>query len=314
MTAPLQFVGLDSAVLPNRPLHLAIGMFDGVHLGHRAVIEAAVQSAHRTSGVAAVLTFSPHPSVVLRPENPTRLIHDISIQVALLGALGVEAVIKQPFTTEFAKVDAESFIPLLKAHFPQLSAIYVGENWRFGQGRKGEIGFLVGEGRKHGIAVFSAPRVNFNGEAISSTRIRSLLEAGDVEGAASLLGYKYFAEGPVISGKRLGRTIGFPTLNLDWDQALRPRLGVYRVQVFGRDGQGPYPGVANYGLRPTVEQTLLPRLEVFLLTDCPFDTGDFIRVEWLGFIRPEQKFSGLEELKAQIGRDVAQARKEFSLP
>ena len=314
MTAPVQFVGLESAALPNRPLHLAIGMFDGVHLGHRSVIEAAVQSARRTGGVAAVLTFSPHPSVVLRPDNPTKLIHDIAIQVELLGRLGIEAVIKQPFTKEFAKVDAEAFIPLLKQHFPQLVAIYVGENWRFGQGRKGEISFLVGEGKKHGIAVFSAPRVNFNGEAISSTRIRALLEAGDVEGAASLLGYKYFAEGPVISGKHLGRTIGFPTLNLDWDQLLRPRFGVYRVQVFGKDGSGPYPGIANYGLRPTIEQTLHPRLEVFLLVDCPFGTGDFIRVEWLSFIRPEQKFSGLEELKAQIARDVAQVRKEFSLP
>ena len=314
MSAPFQFDALENVRLPNGPVHVAIGMFDGVHLGHRAVIEAAVQSARRTGGVAAVLTFNPHPSAILRPDNPTKLIHDMTTKVSLLGKLGVDAVIAQPFTREFATVAAEAFIPLLKEKLPGLVGLYVGENWRFGQGRKGEIGFLVGEGKKHGISVFSAPRVNYNGEAISSTRIRAMLEEGDMAQADAMLGYTYFAEGPVVPGKKLGRTIGFPTLNLVWDQALRPKLGVYRVQVFGSKTAAPLPGVGNYGLRPTVENAVHPRLEIFLLGECPYDAGDWLRVEWLSFLRPERKFSGIEELKSQISKDAAQARKEFFLP
>jgi riboflavin kinase/FMN adenylyltransferase len=148
-----------------------------------------------------------------------------------------------------------------------------------------------------------------------------LLEAGDVAGANALLGYNYFAEGKVIPGKRLGRTIGFPTLNLAWAPDLRPRFGVYRVQVRGqavnRELQStgnnhsrpdPLPGVANYGLRPTLEQTSVPQLETHLFGQCPFDAGDFIIVEWLRFLRPEKKFASLDELRAQIARDVEAAQ------
>ena len=309
-------MGLDAVNLLSRPIHLAIGMFDGVHLGHRAVIEAAVQSARRTGGVAGVLTFFPHPSALLRPDRPTRLIHDTAVKVRLLQALGVEWVITQPFTKDFAAVSAEELIPMLKRSMPSLQGIYVGENWRFGQGRRGDVAFLIGEGQKHAVSVFSAPRVNMDGEPISSTRVRALLETGQIAAANALLGYAYFAEGRVASGRKLGRTIGFPTLNVDWDQALRPKLGVYRVTVVGSSSASPLWGVANYGLRPTVEDAsvIIPRFEVHILGPCPLGTGDLIRVEWLEFMRPEQRFSGLEELKAQIGRDVIQAKREFSLP
>lgn len=308
-----QFSGLENAVLPPRPLHLAIGMFDGVHLGHRAVIEAAVQSARRSGGTAAVLTFSPHPSTLFRPDQPTRLIMDAGMKARMLHRLGVEVMITQPFTPEFAKVAAEEFLPWLKQRAPQLAAVYVGENFRFGQGRKGDIGLLVAEGRKHGLTVFSAPRVNFDGEPISSTRIRSLLEAGDVAGANVLLGYTYFAEGPVVHGKHLGRTIGFPTLNLGWAPDLRPRYGVYVVRVGGAKTVDTLPGVANYGLRPTVEQAVEPRLEVHVLVDCPYVAGDHVTVKWLRFLRPEQKFGSVDELKDQIARDRAAAAADFSL-
>ena len=308
-----QFSGLENAALPPAPLHLAIGMFDGVHLGHRAVIEAAVQSARRSGGTAAVLTFAPHPSTLFRPDQPTRLIMDSGMKARMLHRLGVEAMITQPFTPEFASVAAADFLPWLKQRAPQLAAVYVGENFRFGRGRKGDIALLVAEGRKHGLTVFSAPRVNFDGEPISSTRIRGLLETGDVAGANALLGYTYFAEGTVVHGKHLGRTIGFPTLNLAWAPDLRPRYGVYVVRVAGAKSVDALPGVANYGLRPTVEQTVEPRLEVHVLVDCPFGAGDSVTVKWLRFLRHEMKFAGLEELRAQIARDRAAAAADFSL-
>jgi riboflavin kinase/FMN adenylyltransferase len=310
----VQSDGLARAVLPSRPLHLAIGMFDGVHLGHSAVIEAAVQSARRSGGAAAVLTFSPHPSVLFRPDSPTPLIMELATKVALLGELGVESVIVEPFTTDYARIDAEDFLPHLRQQLPQLSAIYVGENWRFGRGRRGDVALLIAEGRRLGLSVFSAPRVNFDGEPISSTRIRGLLASGEIVAANALLGHTYAAKGVVTRGKQLGRTIGFPTLNLAWSPGLRPRLGVYAVRVRGTKSTTALPAVANYGLRPTVEQATEPRLETHMLGVCPYDSGDEITVEWLRFLRPEMKFASLDELKAQIGRDVVVARAEFSLP
>jgi riboflavin kinase / FMN adenylyltransferase len=314
MSLPAQFDGLDRVALPSRPLHVAIGMFDGVHLGHRAVIESAVQSARHSGGVSVVLTFAPHPSVLFRPENPTRMILDLPAKMAKVGSLGIDAIVVQPFTRDFAAISAEEFVPFIKRHLPRLAGIYVGENFRFGRGRKGDVAMLVAEGRRHGIMVFSAPRVNLDGEPISSTRIRERIQAGDMKGASALLGYVYTAEGTVVHGKHLGRTIGFPTLNLGWSPDLRPLYGVYAVRVSGAKSYGWLPAVANYGLRPTVEQSVEPRLEIHMLVACPYGAGDHVAVEWVRFIRPERKFGGLDELKAQIALDVAEARGEFSLP
>jgi riboflavin kinase/FMN adenylyltransferase len=307
MTTPLQFEGTADVRLPTRPLHLAIGMFDGVHLGHRAVIEAAVNAARWDGGTAAVLTFWPHPSAVFRPDQPTRLIMDTATKAEVLGGLGIEAVITQPFTMDYAKMEAADFLPQLCRQLPQLRAVYVGENWRFGHGRRGDVALLVSQARELGLTVFSAPRVSLDGEPVSSTRIRVLLEAGDVVTANAALGYSYFARGVVAPGKHLGRTIGFPTLNLRWSPDLRPRLGVYAVRVSGERGAAGLPGVANYGLRPTVEQTTEPRLEVHVLGSCPLGSGDLMKVEWLRFLRPETKFANVGELQAQIARDCAEA-------
>jgi riboflavin kinase/FMN adenylyltransferase len=310
---PAQFDSLENAVFAPRPVHLAIGMFDGVHLGHRSVIEAAVQSARRSGGLAAVLTFAPHPSALFRPDQPTRLIMSPRTKARVLGRLGVDAVVTQPFTPEFARIAAEDFVPWLLQRVPRAATLYVGENWRFGRGRAGDIALLVAEGKKHGLRVFSSPRVSLDGEPISSTRIRTLLETGEIEAANGLLGYTYFSEGVVTAGKRLGRTLGFPTLNLPWTPDLRPRFGVYVVTVAGAKGGGVLPGVANYGLRPTVEQAVEPRLETHVLGDCPLDAGDEITVEWLRFLRPEMKFAGVADLRERIGRDRAAAAEDFSL-
>lgn len=310
----LQFDDIRRAAdaLPTRPLHLAIGMFDGVHLGHHAVIEAAVHSARRSSGIAAVLTFWPHPSRLFRPDNAVRLIMTPALKNRQLARLGVDAVISQPFDAHYASIEAEDFLPRLKQALPSLTTIYVGENWRFGRGRRGDIGLLVAEGKQHGIAVVSAPRINQNGEPISSTRIRRYLEEGAMEEANALLGYTYFAEGVVAPGKQLGRKLGFPTLNVVWEPDLRPRFGVYAVRVSGDKTAQSLPAVANYGLRPTVEDSVIPRLEIHVLGSCPFDAGDEVSVEWLSFLRPERKFDGVESLRTQIAADREAAQAWFT--
>lgn len=303
------------ALAERRPLHLAIGMFDGVHLGHQAVLKAAVQSAQRSGGVAAVLTFDPHPSRLFRPDDPVRLIMDRERRVSALLALGVAAVIVHPFDASFAAVTAGDFLPRLRADLPNLHTIYVGENWRFGRGRTGDVSMLVAEAKKLGLHVVSAPRINGDGEPISSTRIRALLTEGRIDAANVLLGAAYASEGTVVGGKRLGRTIGFPTLNLPWAPDLRPRLGVYVMSIQRADASDqPRRAVANYGLRPTVEQAAFPQLEVHVLEpDCPYGPGDRLRAEWLVFLRPEQKFGGVDELRAQIARDRDAARAWFAM-
>ncbi len=312
MKLPAQIDGLENARLPGRSLHLAIGMFDGVHLGHRAVIESAVQSSRADDGLGAVLTFWPHPSTLFRPASRTLLIQSAGIKSRMLTSLGVDVVITQSFNPALAEVKAEEFLPWLLVRLPRLAALYVGENFRFGQGRRGDTAMLVAAGRQHGVRVYSAPRVNLDGEPISSTRIRELLEAGEIASANARLGYHYFSEGVVAPGKRLGRTLGFPTLNVAWSPEHRPRLGVYAVRVSGGASANALPAVANFGLRPTVEQAEVPRVEAHLLGDCPFGEGDEVKVEWLAFLRPELKFAGVAELRAQISLDRLAAEKFFN--
>ena len=302
MSGLLQFAGLDAVALPGRPLHVAIGMFDGVHLGHQSVIETAIHSARRSGGLAGVLTFWPHPSALFRPDNPTRLIMSPEMKRQMLGGLGIDFIIEQNFTREYAQTEAQAFVGFLKRALPNLAAIYVGENWRFGRGRVGDVALLIEEGRKAGISVFSAPRLNHNGAPISSSRIRDLLVEGRITEANALLGYTYASTGVVATGRQLGRTLGFPTLNLAWEPELRPKLGVYVVKVANAAGKIS-EGVANYGLRPTVVQTTVPVLEVHLLGPVVATYGDAVRVDWLNFIRPEAKFGGVEQLRAQIAED-----------
>ncbi len=310
MSALLQFAGLEQARLPAGSLHLAIGMFDGVHLGHQSVIESAVHSARRSGGVAGVLTFWPHPSALFRPDQLTPLLMPMEMKHTVLARLGVEVAIEQNFSREFAAVEARDFVALLQRHLPQLAAIYVGESWRFGRGRQGDVPLLVETARQAGLTVFSAPRLNYNGSPISSSRIRELLVAGDMAEVNAMLGCSYFTTGVVEAGRKLGRTIGFPTLNLAWEPELKPRYGVYAVEV--THGQKPaLKGVANYGLRPTVGQTNRPLLEVHLL-ESPVPTyGDAITVNWLQFLRPESKFDRVEELRRQIEKDRVNALKYF---
>ncbi len=310
MNALLHFDGLARAGRSPAPQHQASGRFGGGHLGHQSVIEAAIHSARRSGGLAGVLTFWPHPSALFRPENPTRLLMPPEMKRAVLGRLGLDFIIEQDFSRDFAAVDAREFVALLKRSLPSLSAVYVGENWRFGRDRAGDVAFLIQDARRQGVAVFSAPRLNHNGAPISSSRIRELLAAGAIAEANALLGYSYFAEGVVERGRQLGRMIGIPTLNLAWEPDFKPCYGVYAVEVSAGSGR-PLRGVANYGLRPTVGTATQPRLEVHLLEETTLTYGDKIAVSWLHFLRPEGKFDSVDELRAQIAVDRENALKFF---
>jgi riboflavin kinase/FMN adenylyltransferase len=295
------------------PLHLAVGMFDGVHRGHQAVISRAVEAARASGGTAGVLTFWPHPSVVLRPASPTRVMQDPAAKAEVLRQLGVNLILSEPFSAGIADVEAGDFVAWLRARLPGLAGLYVGENFRFGRGRRGEVALLAQTGRAAGITVVVAPPVLWDGAPVSSTRIRALLAAGEMAAVASLLGRPYAARGPVVPGKRLGRTLGFPTLNLIWSPPAGPRFGVYAVRVRGASGPAQ-PAVANYGLRPTVEQTTEPRLEVHVFGDCPWTEGEVLSVEWEQFLRPEQAFPDVAALRRQILQDCAAARAALGLP
>lgn len=304
---------LNTAPQTRLPIHLAVGMFDGVHLGHQAVIEAACNSARRAGGISAVLSFTPHPSRLFAPERATRLLMPVPIKLRVLRQLGVDLTLIHPFDHAFAAIEADAFPAYLKEKLPTLRSIYVGENFRYGKNRSGDIHSLLAGCRALGIDLFSAERIRCNGEPISSTRIRSALENGAIEVVNSLLGYSYFAEGTVIPGKRLGHTLGFPTLNLPWEPELLPAFGVYAVQVRRSDGDGAtfQKAVANYGVRPTVESSeapIAPLLEIHTLEPTDLTTGDHLSVQWLHFIRPEQKFASLDALCTQIAADTGRAR------
>jgi riboflavin kinase/FMN adenylyltransferase len=225
-------VARDPTIINQRqPLHLAIGMFDGVHLGHRAVIESAVHAAKARGGHSAVLTFDPHPSRIIRPENPTLLLQTPQQKEACIEKLGVDLLVWQTFTMDLASVGAEDYVARLKARMPTLESIHVGENFRFGKGRSGDISTLLAKAAQLGIHVISIERVRYDGEPVSSSRIRSIVSEGRIDYAGDLLGYDYCCEGVVEPGAKLGRKLGFPTLNIRWAPPCKPRLGVYLVSV-----------------------------------------------------------------------------------
>lgn len=315
MSEPLQFGSLESVDLPaGAPAHLAIGMFDGVHRGHQVVLASAIRAARESGGLCGALTFWPHPSRLFRPGDPARMILGPELKRRELARHGVDFIVEQPFTRAFSEIPASGFLKTLKDGIPGLASAHAGENWRYGRDRAGDMESLVAQGRQLGIRVEAVACVSDGAERISSTRIRSLLTQGRVEEANALLGFDYYSIGTVTQGKRMGRTLDAPTLNLPFEGDLMPAYGVYAVRVSDVAGARSYRGVANFGVRPTVDISTKPILEVHLLDPCVFDYGHRLKVVWLRYLRQERKFDGLESLKRQIERDVEQARRWFEEP
>lgn len=308
MKLPLIVDSFDALKVLGVPLHLAIGVFDGVHLGHKAVIGPAVLTSKKSGGVSAVLTFDPHPSRLFRPKDPTHLILPISVKASMLQSIGVDIVICKHFDRAYASTPANDFLINLKKALPTLAAVYVGSNFRFGESRVGNVQTLIESGQVLGLEVFSVDRIHYDGAPISSTRIRKELEQGSMTTVNDLLGYNYFTMSSVITGEGLGSRIGFPTLNLDWKPECEPRHGVYFVRFRTMDSNTWINGVANYGVRPTVADSESPLLEVHALEGTEIEAGEIIITEWLNFLRAEQKFPSLKALRKQIASDCAKAR------
>src|SRR3984957_6871093 len=292
--------------------YLAIGVFDGLHIGHQAVIGRALASARQTGGNAVVVTFDPHPVRVLRPEKAPRLLTSTRHKVELIEKMGVDAVLLLEFTQEFSKTPPEIFIEKLVQAANQLTQICVGQEWTFGANRSGSIRLLEELAPKLEFQVASVPPVLVGERVVSSTLIRSAVERGDFDSAAKYLERAFTILGTVTAGRQLGRRLGFPTANLRAHNELFPPNGVYAAKAWFREEE--YGGVVNIGVRPTIENETGERILELHLFD--FDQqiyGEDVEVAFLAYLRPEQKFSGVAELQAQIQRDAEKARGVYDI-
>jgi riboflavin kinase/FMN adenylyltransferase len=293
---------------------LAVGNFDGVHRGHQALVAAAVAAARASGGTAAVLTFDPHPSRVLFPEQAPCTLMTLEQKAEVLAGLGIERVAVLPFTPALAARTAEEFARDVLLGTLGVRSVVVGSSFRFGHGRGGDARALSAMGARLGFSVRVVEPVLDAGEPVSSTRVREAVERGDVETAARLLGRRYFVDGRVVEGDRRGRTLGFPTANIEAENETVPAHGVYACFCRGLDGApASRPAAVNVGLRPTFEGEAT-RVEAHLL-DFEGDLyGRRLRLEFVERLREERRFAGMEALRVQIEADVESARAVLRAP
>jgi riboflavin kinase/FMN adenylyltransferase len=305
-----------TAVPPScRGAVVAIGSFDGVHRGHQAVIREALRLARAGGHPAGIVTFEPHPRRFFHTDRPPFLLTELRAKLRLVAELGVDVAFVLRFDAAFAARDAGSFVEDVLVGRLDVAGVVAGYDFVFGRGRGGTPEFLKQRLAQHGrigaiMAPVAAPGLDWEeGTIFSSTGARDALEAGDPKAAASILGRPFEVEGRVRRGDARGRTIGFPTANIELGALLRPKLGVYAVRVCirGDEAAAWRSGVANLGMRPTVGGTA-PRLEAHLFDFAGDLYGKALRVQLLEFLRPELKFPGLDALKAQIAEDARQAR------
>lgn len=300
----------ELALIPG-PVFLAIGVFDGVHLGHQAVISTAARHAAAAAGTAVVVTFDPHPAKFLRPHESPRLLTATRHKIALIRQLGVSHLLVLKFDRELASTPPDEFVRQLAAAARPLQEICVGQEWSFGKNRAGDLALLQKLGAELDFDVVGVEPVTSAGRIVSSTAIRQAVETGDFATAATMLGREYSILGTVESGSRMGRSLGFPTANLSAHSEQFPPNGVYAAEAQLEGKQ--LHGVINLGVRPTVAGGSPERVLELHLFD--FDRniyGTDIEVRFLRYLRPEQKFENLAALRAQIARDVEEAQLVFA--
>lgn len=284
---------------------VTIGNFDGFHLGHQFLIQNLINTARQQQALSIVLTFSNHPSTILRPDHTTSLLCSTDHKIMLLERAGIDLVILLPFTKELSLLSADQFLQKIQKAL-LFQTLILGSDAHIGKNREGDRSTVTALAKRLGFTVEYFPDCAKDGNRISSSRIRECIQKGDLNQAEALLGRPYSIFGPVLKGNGRGAPLGFPTANLHVDNLCLPPLGVYAVTLIS-DGK-KYPGVANLGLAPTVRHESSPLLEVHL-----FDTNTnlynhTVDVQFHKFIRQEKKFEGLETLRNQIADDVLKAK------
>jgi riboflavin kinase / FMN adenylyltransferase len=288
---------------------VAIGNFDGVHRGHRAVIAAALDRAKALGRPAAALTFEPHPRAFFNPNEPLFRLTDAANKLRLLAATGVDGAIVLTFDAALARLTAEEFVERILLERFAISGAVIGFNFHFGARRAGTPQFLIAQGRERGFAVDVVPRFEYRGRPVASGPIRDALAAGRIDEATELLGFPWFVSGTVIHGDKRGRELGFPTANLRLDPACRLRHGVYAVRA--GIGARRYDGVASFGRRPMFDGGAV-LLEVFLFDFSGDLYGQSIDVAFIAWIREEAVFASPEALTQQMREDSARAREALA--
>ncbi len=303
----LIFRGLQSS--DHQPVALTIGNFDGVHLGHKALLARLMDAAKSRGIPSAVIIFEPHPREFFTPKQAPARLTSLREKLELLAELGVDRVHICNFNTQFAQMSASSFIDAL---YKKLSVKYVliGDDFRFGSGRSGDFALMEKIAGQQGFSVEAMHSVLFDGLRVSSTAVRAALAAGNMRSAARFLGRQYSISGRVVHGDKLGREIGFPTANVQMKHNRPPLSGIYVVRVSG-DHISHLQGAASLGVRPTVHENGRAVLEIHLLDFAQEIYGQHLRVEFLHKLRNEEKYPDLKSLTQQIALDVENTRKWF---
>lgn len=284
---------------------VALGNFDGVHRGHRAVIAAARKRARKLGRPVAAMTFAPHPRQFFRPQEPLFLLSSERDKLRLLASTGLDGAVIMRFDATLSSTTAQDFIERILIGKLGIGAAAIGFDFHFGQNRGGSPAYLAEQGAKLGFAVDVVPPLEDEGRPVSSGSIRAALSAGRVVEATELLGAPWFVSGEVIHGEKRGRELGFPTANLRLDPACGLKHGIYAVRVAAGDMR--YDGVASFGRRPMFDDGA-PLLEVFLFDFDGDLYGQVIDVAFIGWIRHEQKFESIDALKKHMAADAAQAK------
>jgi riboflavin kinase/FMN adenylyltransferase len=289
------------------PVILAAGCFDGLHIGHTAVIEKAIERARAIGGEAWVFTFDPHPAKVLSPDRAPPLIFTTAQQSLQLQEMGVDGCILQPFTLDFMKQEPLAFFDNLCGCIPKLAGISVGEDWSFGRNRSGNAELLTRLCAERNLYFSAHPAVCWKNERVSSTRIREAIQLGRMDDANGMLGRPVSTIGHVVHGKKIGRSLGYPTANIDPENDMLPPRGIYAARL--RVGHQLHNAAAYIGHRGTFHQNEPQVLEVYLLDETDIDLyGQQVEVRYHAFIRGDQVFENADQLKLQIESDIAAIR------
>ena len=293
------------------PVALTIGNFDGVHLGHRAMLTRLVESARSRSLVSCALVFEPHPRDFFTPSSAPARLSNLREKLEAFASLGVERTHICRFDRNFADLSAQEFIERVVCRGLNAKWLLVGNDFRFGSKRAGDLAMLQEAGKKFAFEVSVMPNVMVNGQRVSSTMVRDALAGGDLERARELLGRPYSISGRVVHGDKTGRNIGYPTANIRIKHPRLPLGGIFAVEIAGI-AERHLKGVASLGVRPTVKENGAPLLEVYVLDFDREIYGQHVRVDFLHKLRDEEKYPDVETLKLQIGRDVENAESFFN--